>query len=62
MLIIKKASSPEVKLGWSFDYKQIQQIQTDIESKTNERLSMEQINAMLSYLEENFAIHTVRIN
>ena len=59
MLIIKKANSEDRKIGWSFDYQQIQKIQDEIEKYSNERLSMEKINAMLSYLETNFAIKAV---
>jgi len=61
MIYIKKASREDAKLGWSFDYRQLREIQASIETSHGESLSLEQLNAVFSYLEENFTIHPVKV-
>lgn len=58
MLIIKKASRETRKLGWSFDWDMLIKIQDDIERLSGDRLQLEEIDSLLSYLEENLVIKT----
>jgi hypothetical protein len=50
---LKRANAELKKIGWSWDYDQLQSIQTSVNNHTGEQISLEQIDTLLNLISQS---------